>query len=265
MRKLFACLFLVAVSWVALSGAPAFAAPTTTAAATAATFNNGFVLTPNTGKWTTILTTTIKNPTANDDLFIDVSQVDVLATDNSTSSATPGLISVGAVELQLQVLVDGIVATPGAIDFDNQATALTSNLQKFLSLSCTATPTTETIVTTSCVCNSTTVTPAAISCAPPPAAIPTGYTRTCTSQTSTDHDVVTTCALVPGADQSLATLLQESIGHSYDFFAAGVGGMGDTHIVQVQERVFEFTANGGSVDEAIIGPTTLKIQAVNLK
>ena len=185
MRKLFACLFLVAVSWVALSCSLALAGqPTTTAAAT---FNTGFVLTPNTGSWTTILTTTIKNPTADDDLFIDVSQVDALVTDNSTSSATPGLISVGAVELRLRVLVDGIVATPGAIDFDNQLTALTSNLQKFLSLSCTQTTVQNVVVTTSCVCNGPSL-PAA-SCAAPPTAIPAPYTtRSCTTATNSDLD-----------------------------------------------------------------------------
>jgi hypothetical protein len=262
MRKSFACLFLAAVSWLAL-GSLAFAAPTTTAAVAS---NAGFVLTPNTGTWTTVLQTTIKNPTADDDLFIDVSQVDALVTDNFTSSAIPGLVSVGAVLLQMRVQVDGITATPGAIDFDDQLTRLTSNLQRFQSLNCTTAPAPQTIVTTSCVCSNAipVVVPQAVSCAPPPAPIPFPFLfRSCTSQTTIDTDVVTTCNLVPGANQSLATLLEESIGHSYDFYAKGVGGMGDTHIVQVQEKLFEGTFFGSA--EAFIGPSTLKIQAVNLK
>ena len=223
-------------------------------------------MTPNTGKWTTILTTDIKNPTADDDLFIDVSQVDALVTVNLTSSATPGIFSVGEVFLFLRVLVDGIVATPGPfIDFDDQVTALTSDLQKFLALSCTQTPANQPIVTTSCVCNSTTVTPAAISCAAPPAAIPAGYTRTCTSQTTIDTDLVTTCKLLTTGNQLVETFLESSIGHSYDFFAKGVGGMGDTHIVQVQEELFQFSTAGTAAAQAVIGPSTLKIQAVNLK
>jgi hypothetical protein len=245
--------------------------PATTAAATSTT---GFVLTPNPPcpasptstdpclKWTTVLTTTIKNPTADDDLFIDVSQVDALTTTNAASSATPTLVSVGDAKLEMQVLVDGIPATPGPIVFNELLSTLTANLQTFLSLNCTATPTPETIVTTSCVCDSTTVTPASIACDPPPAAVPTGYTRTCASQTTTDTDVVTTCSLVPGANQTLSTLLSLTIGHSYDFLAQGVGGMGETHIVQVQERLH--VTSGGSA-EATIGPITLKIEAVNLK
>jgi len=75
-------------------------------------------------------------------------------------------------------------------------------------------------------------------------------------------DTVTTCSLVPGANQTLSTLLSETIGHSFDFFAAGVGGMGQTHIVQVQERLH---VTSGDSAMATIGPTTLKIEAVNLK
>lgn len=262
MRKSLASL-LVAACWAALSCSPAFAGqPTTTAAAT---FNNGFLLTPNTGKWTTILTTTIKNPTADDDLFIDVSQVDALVTANLTTSAIPGLFSVGEVVLLLRVLVNGIPAAPGAIDFDNQVTELVSALQKFLALNCTQTTVQNVVVTTSCVCNSTTVTPASISCAAPPAAIPAGYTRTCTSASSSDPDVVTTCKLTTDGDQAIETVLESSIGHSYDFFAKGVGGMGDTHIVQVQEQLFQLATAGTAATEAFIGPSTLKIQAVNLK
>ncbi len=239
------------------------AAPATTAAAT---FNTSAIVIPaNDGKWHTVLTTTIKNPTANDDLFIDVSQVDKITTTNATSSATPSVISSGDAKLEMRVLVDGIVARPGEIVFDEQLTTLTSALQTFLSLSCTETATPQTIVTTSCVCNSTTVTPAAISCAPPPDSLPTGYTtRTCTSQTTTDTDVVTTCTLVPGANQTLATELGLTLGHSFDFLAPGVGGGGATHIVQVQEMLTQTTANGGTA-QALIGPGTLKIDAVNLK
>jgi hypothetical protein len=64
--------------------------PASTAAATS---NTGFVLPANDGKWHTVLSTTIKNPTADDDLFIDVSQVDRITTTNATSSATPSVIS----------------------------------------------------------------------------------------------------------------------------------------------------------------------------
>jgi hypothetical protein len=166
--------------------------------------------------------------------------------------------------LEVQVLVDGIPATPGPIVFNELLTTLTANLQQFLSLNCTQTPVQDTIVTTSCVCSSTTVTPAAISCDPPPATVPTGYTRTCTTQTTTETDIVTQCTLVPGPDQTLNTLLGLTIGHSYDFLAKDVGGAGTTHIVQVQERLQLTSGNNGNA-EATIGPITLKIQAVNLK
>ena len=245
-------------------GGPATTAATNTIAA--------FVLTPDPqcpsdpssacSKWTTVLTTTIKNPSADDDLFIDVSQVDALTTRNAASSATPTLVSVGDAKLEVQVLVDGIPASPGPIVFNNLLSTLTSNLQTFLSLNCTQTPVQDTIVTTSCVCSSTTVTPAAIACDPPPADVPAGYTRTCTTATTTETDTVTTCSLVPGADQTLNTLLSQTIAHSFDFVAAGVGGMGRTHIVQVQERLH--VSSGGSA-EATVGPISVNVQAVNLK
>jgi hypothetical protein len=212
--------------------------------------------------WTTVLTTTIKNPTANDDLFIDVSQVDKITTTNATSSSTPTLVSTGDAKLEMQVLVDGIPAAPGPIVFDEQLSTLTAALQAFLSLSCTQTPVTDMIVTTSCVCTSTTVSPASISCAPAPAPVPTGYTRTCTTQSTPDTDMVTTCNLATGSPQTISTLLSLTIGHSFDFLAQGVGGMGQTHIIQVQERL---TVTSGGSAEATIGPTTLKIDAVNLK
>src|SRR5262249_12248622 len=148
-------------------------------------------------KWTTVLTTTIKNPTADDDLFIDVSQVDVLTTRNAASSATPSLVSMGDAKLEVQVLVDGIPASPGPIAFNNLLSTLTSHLQTFLSLNCTQTPVQDTVVTTSCVCSSTTATPAAIACDPPPADVPAGYTRTCSTSTTTETDTVTSCSLVP--------------------------------------------------------------------
>jgi hypothetical protein len=65
-------------------------------------------------------------------------------------------------------------------------------------------------------------------------------------------------------DQTLSTLLRETIAHSFDFYAPGVGGMGVTHIVQVQERLHVTTGNGGTAS-ATIGPGTLKITAVNVK
>jgi hypothetical protein len=242
-------------------GGPASTAAANTIAA--------FVLTPNPpcpssdcNKWTTVLTTTIKNPSADDDFFIDVSQVDALTTRNAASSATPSLVSVGDAKLEVQVLVDGVPASPGPIVFNNLLTTLTSNLQTFLSLNCTQTPVQDTIVTTSCVCSSTTATPAAIACDPPPADVPAGYTRTCTTSTTTETDTVTTCSLVPGADQTINALFSQTIAHSFDFLAAGVGGMGTTHIVQLQERLQ--LSSGGSA-EATIGPITLKMQAVNLK
>jgi len=236
---------------------------TTRAAATSKTAAT--VIPANDGKWHTVLTTTLKNPTADDDLFIDVSQVNKITTTDSSSSATPNVISSGDAKLMMRVLVDGIVAEPGPIVFDEQLTALTSNLQKFLSLSCTQTTVPNVIVTTSCVCSSPGTPLPSISCAPPPASIPTGYTlRTCTSQTSPDPDVVTTCSLVPGANQSLTTLLSETLGHSYDFLAPGVGGMGTTHIVQVQEMLTQTTTSGG-LAQVVIGPETLKVQAVDLK
>ena len=281
MRKFiaFTCIFIaISFSVIALgagrrhnpSGGPTpGGGPATTAAANTVA---AFVLTPDPdcpsdppsacSHWTTVLTTTIKNPTANNDLFIDVSQVDALTTRNATSSAAPSLVSVGDAKLEVQVLVDGIPADPGPIVFNNLLTTLTSNLQTFLSLNCTQTPVQDTIVTTSCVCSSTTATPAAIACDPPPADVPAGYTRTCSTSTTTETDTVTTCSLVPGADQTINTLFSQTIAHSFDFLAADVGGMGTTHIVQVQERLH--MSSGGNA-EATIGPITLKIQAVDLK
>ena len=118
------------------------------------------------------------------------------------------------------------------------------------------------IITTSCVCRDTT-TNVASSCSPvgPP---PTGTVRTCTSVTTPDPDVVTTCSLVPGANQTVSAGLSETLGHSFDFFAPGIGGMGDTHIIQVQERLHQTTANGGTA-MAVIGAGTLKVDAVNVK
>jgi hypothetical protein len=267
MFKLFACIFLVAVSCsLAFGGEPASTA--------AAVWNTGFVLAPDPNvcgapplpppaacvKWTTVLTTDIKNPTADDDLFIDVSQVNRLSTTTTTSSATPALVSTGDAKLEMRVLVDGVAAKPGAIVFDEQLSTLTSRLQAFQALSCTATPTPQTIVTTSCVCNPLIPGPPVISC-DPTLAVPVGYTRTCTAQTTTDTDVVTTCSLV---NQTLSTLLGETLAHSLDFYAPKVGGMGDTHIVQVQERLHLTTGNGGTAT-ATIGPGTLKISAVNVK
>lgn len=233
----------------------------TTAAAASKTAAT--IIPANDGKWHTVLTTVIKNPTATDDLFLDVSQVNRVTT-NVTSSATPTVISSGDARLLLRVLVDGIVARPGPVVWDEQLTALTSNLQKFQSLSCSQTTVPNVIVTQSCVCNGPSPLPA-VSCAPAPAALPPGYTsRTCTTQTSPDPDVVTTCSLVPGANQTLATLLSETISHSFDFLAVGVGGAGDTHIVQVQEMLVQTTTAGGAA-QATIGPQTLKVLAVDLK
>ena len=229
----------------------------------AATYNTDAIVIPaNDGKWHTVLTTTIKNPTADDDLFIDVAQVTRITTTNVTSTSTASLISAGNAKLQMRVLVDGVEAKPGPIVFDERLMTLTSSLQSFLSLSCTNTPTTQTIITTSCVCNPTTPGLPVISCAA--GVIPAGYTQTCTSETTTDTDVVTTCSLVNGADQSLSTLLDQTIGHSFDFLAPSVGGMGNTHTIQVQETLTQGSSNGGTA-QAVIGPGTLKITAVNLK
>src|SRR5262249_24077898 len=173
-----------------------------------------------------------------------------------------GAISSGDAKLLMRVLVDGVVAEPGPIVFDEQLTALTSNLQKFLSLSCTETTVSNTILVTTCTCAPASV--PSFSCAAPPAAPPTGTVRTCVTASFPDPDVVTTCALVPGANQTLTTLLSETIGHSYDFLAPGVGGMGDTHTVQVQEMLTQITTGGGTA-QAVIGPTPLKVTAVNLK
>lgn len=230
----------------------------------AAAYNtNAIVIPANDGKWHTILTTTIKNPTADDDLFIDVSQVTAITTTTVTSSSTPSVISSGNAKLKMRVLVDGVKAKPGPIVFDQQLMTLTSSLQSFLSLSCTDTPTTETFIVTSCVCNPTVAGLPVISC-DPTLAVPAEYTRTCTSQTITDHDVVTTCNLVEGDPQSLETSLKQSLGHSFGFLAPGIGGMGNTHTIQVQVMLTQATTNGGTA-KALIGPGTLKINAVNLK
>src|SRR6266571_3809559 len=90
--------------------------------AAAAFKTSATVIPANDRKWHTVLTTTIKNPTADDDLFIDVSQVNRITTIDVTSSATPNVISSGDAQLRMQVLVDGIVAEPGPIVFDEQLT-----------------------------------------------------------------------------------------------------------------------------------------------
>jgi hypothetical protein len=235
------------------------------ATTSAATYNTDAVVIPaNDGKWHTVLDTSIKNPTADDDLFIGVSQVTTITTTNVTStSSTPNVISSGNAKLMMRVLVDGVEARPGPIVFDERLMTLTSSLQSFLSLSCTATPTTQTIITTSCVCNPTLAGLPVISC-DPTLAVPSNYTRTCTSQTFTDNDVVTTCNLVNGANQSVTALLGQTIGHSFNFIAPGIGGMGQTHTIQVQEMLTQATANGGTA-QALIGPGTLNVNAVNLK
>ena len=234
------------------------------AATTAAAAYNteAFVIPANDGKWHTVLTTSIKNPTADDDLFIDVAQVSKITTTAVTSTSTANQISSGNAKLQMRVLVDGVEAKPGAIVFDERLMQLTSNLQSFLSLSCTNTPTTETIITTSCVCNPTIAGQPVISCQA--GVIPANYTQTCSTETTTDTDVVTTCSLVPGPDQSLSIFLEQTSGHSFDFLAPSVGGMGNTHIIQLQVMLTQLTTSGGTA-QALIGPGTLKITAVNLK
>lgn len=242
-------------------------ASTSNAAATAAaTYNtDGIVIPANDGKWHTVLCTTIKNPTADDDLYINVSQVTTITTTTATSTSTSALISSGNAKLQMRVLVDGVEARPGPIVFDERLMSLTSNLQSFLSLSCTDTEKEETIVTTSCICSSTTVTPAVISCEPPPAALPAGYTiQSCSTATAIDTDVVPVCNLANIGDQSVAASLEQTLGHAFNFLAPGIGGMGNTHIVQVQEILTQDSANGGTA-QALIGPGTLNINAVNLK
>jgi len=228
--------------------------------AAAAFTTNAFVIPANDGKWHTVLTTTIKNPTADDDLFIDVSQVHTITTANFASSTLP--LSVGDAILRMRVLVDGIVAKPGAIVFDSQLTALSAVLQRFISLSCVNTPTPQIIVTTSCVCR-TIIGNIASSCSPvgPP---PPLSVRTCTSQTTVDTDVRTTCNLVNGSPQDVDTVLSQTLGHSYDFLAPGVTGMGGTHIVQVQEMLTQFSTAGG-LAQAFIGPQDVKVLAVDLK
>jgi hypothetical protein len=217
------------------------------------------IIPANDGKWHTVLTTAIKNPTADDDLFVDVSQVNRLTTSNVTSTATH--VSIADARLNMRVLVDGVACQPGPIVFDEQLTTLSSNLQAFQTLNCKQTTVPNTIITTSCVCRNTT-TNVASSCSPvgPP---PPGTVRTCTSVTAPDPDIVTTCSLVPGANQSLSTLLSETIAHSYDFLCPGVGGMGDTHTVQVQEMLTQVSTNGSAT--ATIGPQTLKVLSVDLK
>jgi hypothetical protein len=234
------------------------------AATTAASnYNTDSILIPaNDDKWHTILTTTIKNPTADDDLFIHVSQVTTITTTTVASSSIPNLISSGNAKLQMRVLVDGIEAKPGPIVFDERLMTLTSSLQNFLSLSCTDTPTQQTIVTTSCVCSPTLPGLPVLSCAPN--VVPAGYTQSCTSQSTIDTDVVTTCSLVPGADQSLQTVLSHTLGHAFGFLAPSIGGQGNTHLIQVQVMLTQLTTNGGTA-QALVGPGTLNINAVNLK
>ena len=235
------------------------------ATTSAATYNtNAIVIPANDGNWHTVLSTTIKNPTADDDLFINVSQVTTITTTNVTStSSTPNVISSGNAKLMMRVLVDGVEARPGPIVFDERLMTLTSSLQSFLSLSCTATPTQETIISTSCVCNPTLAGLPVISC-DPTLAVPANYTRTCTSQSLIDNDIVTTCNLVNGPNQSVATYLGQTLGHAFNFIAPGIGGMGHTHTIQVQEMLTQTTANGGTA-QALIGPGTLNVNAVNLK
>jgi hypothetical protein len=238
--------------------------PSSNAATTAAaTYNTNAIIVPaNDGNWHTVLCTSIKNPTADDDLYINVSQVTTITTTTATSTSTSTLISSGNAKLEMRVLVDGVEAKPGAIVFDERLMTLTSSLQSFLSLSCTATPTTETIITTSCVCNPTVPGLPVISCQA--GAPPVNYTQTCSSETTTDTDTVTTCDLLNGADQSVAATLGQTLGHAFNFLAPGIGGMGNTHTIQVQEMLTQASANGGTA-QALIGPGTLNVNAVNLK
>lgn len=249
----------------AVSCCTALAGPGEEATKAAAAFKvSATVIPANDGKWHTVLTTTIKNPTADDDLFVDVSQVNRLTTFNVTTTTIP--VSVADARLNMRVLVDGVTCQPGAIVFDEQLTTLSSALQAFLSLNCVNTPTPQIIVTTSCVCSNVlpVVTPQAVSCAPPPAPIAFPFLfRTCTSQTTVDTDVRTTCNLVSGRPEALTTLLSETTGHSYDFLCPGVEGMGDTHIVQVQEMLTQSSSSGGA--QALIGPQDVKVLAVDLK
>ena len=238
------------------------ASPNAATTSAAAYNTDALVIPANDGKWHTILTTSIKNPTADDDLFIDVAQVSRITTTTVSSSSTANLISSGNARLLMRVLVDGVEAKPGAIVFDERLMTLTSNLQSLLSLSCTQTPTTQTIITTSCVCNPTIGGLPVISCSA--GVVPANYTQTCSTGTATDTDLVTTCSLVPGADQSLEVYLEHTLGHSFGFLAPGIGGMGNTHIVQAQVMLIQATANGGKA-QALIGPGTLKINALNLK
>jgi hypothetical protein len=238
-----------------------FAEEATKAAATSKT--SATIIPANDGKWHTVLTTTIKNPAADDDLFIDVSQVNRVTTNNVTTSTAP--VSIADARLMMRVQVDGFNCLPGPIVFDEQLTTLSSTLQKFQSLNCKQTVVPNVVIVTSCVCDSVIpIGPQAVACNPPPAPLVFPFiVRSCATHTTPDPDTVTTCTLVPGANQAVADLLSETVAHSYDFLCPGVGGMGDTHTVQVQEMLTQVSLNGGA--SATIGPQTLKVLAVDLK
>jgi len=256
MKKLHPAVCVTAVLCCSAMGV--FADEATRAAATTKTAAT--IIPANDGKWHTVLTTVIQNPTADDDLFIDVSQVNRLTNNNVTATATP--VSVADARLNMRVQVDGVTCQPGPIVFDEQLTTLSSTLQAFQTLSCKQTTVPNVIITTSCVCRTTTgnITSSCSPVGPPPA----GTVRTCTSVTSPDPDVVTTCNLVSDGGQSLRTALSETIAHSYDFLCPGVGGLGDIHTVQVQEMLTQLSTTGSSAS-ATIGPQTVKVLAVDLK
>jgi hypothetical protein len=254
-------LFVVTVMVVCLGPTALAADEATKAAATSKTA--GTIIPANDGKWHTVLTTTIKNPTADDDLFIDVSQVNRVTTSNVTTSAAP--VSIADARLMMRVQVDGFNCLPGPIVFDEQLTTLSSTLQRFQSLNCKLTVVPNVIIVTSCVCDSVIpIGPQAVACNPPPAPVVFPFiTRSCATHTTPDPDTVTTCSLVPGANQAVADLLSETVAHSYDFLCPRVGGMGQTHTVQVQEMLTQSSLNGSA--SATIGPQTLKVLSVDLK
>ncbi len=232
----------------------------------AAQTSTALVIPPADGNWHTLMTTTIRNPTADDDLFIDVSLVNRLTT-TVVDLSGPIHFSAATARLKLRVTVDSNVADPGEIVFDDQILALTQTLATAIATSCTTVTTN--VVDIDCVCRraippgTVIVGPSAL-CPAPPAALPPGtISRSCVTTTTPDTDQV--CTIAPAGTPVWRLFLSEAIGHSFGFVAPGVGGSGETHEIKVQAKVENVAVGGGTAVQALLGQGSVTVEAVNLK
>ncbi len=275
MKRVFVVLFAVVVCC-----SLAYGQSDNAASRAAASWSTGLHIPRPDGRWHTILQTDIKSPGLGADLFLTPSLVTTLRTDVPVAARLIGLVSSGEADsgIQVRVLVDGNVAHPGPVMFDKQLLSLTDRLQGFIGQNCRTTTVTEPVfrptLVTVCTCRRNTPPFNIIPCAPPPAPVPAGFTRTCrtvtrfvpTGEVVFDTDQV--CTIVPGvAPEPIDVLLEETEAHSFTFIANDVG-VGN-HIVQVQAKV---TLGRTTINDrltptarALLGPGSLTVEAVNLK